>query len=47
MYTINLNILFEDKEPFIQINYYIDILTSHCEIINPHYESELKTTHMK
>ena len=39
MYTINLNILFEDKEPFIQINHYIDTpnftLRDHKCITNP------------
>ena len=46
MYTINLNILFEDKEPFIQINYYIDTLT-HIADHKSALRIRVKTTHMK
>ena len=42
MYTINLNILFEDKEPFIQINYYIDTPNFTLRDYKSRHESELK-----
>lgn len=47
MYTINLNILFEDKEPFIQINYYIDTPNFTLRDHKSALRIRVKTTHMK
>ena len=47
MYTINLNILFEDKEPFIQINHYIDTPNFTLRDHKSALRIRVKTTHMK